>query len=48
MSAPGKERTELITLALARWKALHGEVSTEDYRLIVAAVDDTLTPPAAK
>lgn len=29
--------TDLITLALARWRALHGDVTVEAYRAIVAA-----------
>lgn len=32
--------TDLITLALARWTALHGSVSADDYRLIVAAAHE--------
>lgn len=31
-------QTDLITLALARWRALHGDVTPGDYRAIVAAV----------
>lgn len=32
--------TDLITLALARWRTMHGDVSAADYHAIVAAAHE--------